>query len=34
MQGISDQAKAASIRVAWCSPQACENSDDLSLIHI
>ena len=28
MQGISDQAKAASIRVAWCSPQACENPDD------
>jgi lysophospholipase L1-like esterase len=28
MQGIADQAKAASIRVAWCSPQACENPED------
>ncbi|MCX6877229.1 MAG: GDSL-type esterase/lipase family protein [Verrucomicrobia bacterium] len=28
MQGIADQAKAANIRVAWCSPQACENPDD------
>jgi len=28
MQGIADQAKAAGIRVAWCSPQACENPDD------
>ena len=28
LQGIADQAKAANIRVAWCSPQACENPDD------
>jgi hypothetical protein len=28
MQGIADQAKAANIRVAWCTPQACENPDD------
>jgi lysophospholipase L1-like esterase len=28
MQGIADQAAAAKIRVAWCSPQACENPDD------
>jgi|GEM_PF-383395 len=28
MQGIADQAKAANIRVAWCSPQACENPED------
>jgi len=28
MQGIADQAKAANIRVAWCTPQACENPKD------
>ena len=28
LQGIADQAKAADIRVAWCSPQACENPED------
>lgn len=28
MQGIADQAKAANIRVAWCTPQACENPAD------
>jgi len=28
LQGIADQAKGANIRVAWCSPQACENPED------
>jgi lysophospholipase L1-like esterase len=28
LQGIADQTKAANIRVAWCSPQACENPED------
>jgi lysophospholipase L1-like esterase len=32
MQGIADQAKAANIRVAWCTPQACENPDDKQAI--
>jgi lysophospholipase L1-like esterase len=32
MQGIADQAAAAKIRVAWCSPQACENPDDKQAI--
>jgi len=32
MQGIADQAKAAGIRVAWCTPQACENPEDKQAI--